>query len=114
MLESNEWPTLKQWAYELLLEWSSNDPVDDIERERNEAVYQIQGNRNPFVDYPNLAEYIWGDSIEYAFSVDSSLPDNPDTPEEDTFEAYEADEIVSSIYSCRFDARWVPAVMTEE
>lgn len=106
MLESNEWPTLKQWAYELLLEWSSNDPVDDIERERNEAVYQIQGNRNPFVDYPNLAEYIWGDSIEYAFSVDSSLPDNPDTPEEDTFEAYEADEIVSSIYSCRFDARW--------
>lgn len=103
MLEQNHWPTLKKWAYELLLKWHREDPIDDIERERNEAVYLIQGNRNPFVDYPNLAEYIWGDSIEYAFIVDSSFPDSPD---DDLFEAYEADEIVSSIYSCRFDARW--------
>ena len=38
MLEKNEWPTLKPWAYKLLLEWARQDPVDDIERDRNEAV----------------------------------------------------------------------------
>lgn len=93
MLEKNEWPTLKPWAYKLLLEWARQDPVDDIERDRNEAVYGIQGNRNPFIDYPNLAEYIWGDSITYAFSVSGSSqgggtnppigPDEPDVPNQD-------------------------------
>ena len=54
----------------LLLAWSEADPVDDVERERNEAVSGIQGNRNPFVDYPQLASYIWGDSTDYAFYID--------------------------------------------
>ena len=56
MLEQDEWPTLQPWAYELFVEWNRKDPVDDIERERNEAVYGIQGNRNPFVDFPNAAQ----------------------------------------------------------
>lgn len=77
MLEQDEWPTLQPWAYELFVEWNRKDPVDNIERERNEAVYSIQGNRNPFVDFPNLAEYIWGDSIDYAFSVGESDVDKP-------------------------------------
>ncbi len=47
-------------AINLLLEWNKMDPVDDIERTRNEAVYQIQGNRNPFIDNPNYANAIWG------------------------------------------------------
>lgn len=106
MLENNHWPTLKRWAYELFLEWNRMDPVDQIEKDRNEAVYGIQGNRNPFIDYPNLAEYIWGDSIEFAFSVDGSSTEIPDITDENTFMAYEASEIVSSIYSCRFDASW--------
>ena len=75
MLEQDEWPTLQPWAYELFVEWNRKDPVDDIERERNEAVYGIQGNRNPFVDFPNLAEYIWGDSVDYAFDVNASIPE---------------------------------------
>lgn len=69
LLEQNEWPTLQKWAYELFVEWSRQDPVDQIEAERNEAVYKIQGNRNPFVDFPNLCEYIWGDSTDVSFSV---------------------------------------------
>ncbi|MBR5051661.1 MAG: endonuclease [Bacteroidaceae bacterium] len=72
MLEQDDWPTLQEWAYTLFLEWAKNDPVDDIERARNDSVYKIQLNRNPFVDFPNLAEYIWGDSVDFAFNVESS------------------------------------------
>ena len=72
MLEDNDWPTMQEWAYTLLLEWARQDPVDEIERQRNDAVYSIQFNRNPFVDFPNLAEYIWGDSVDFAFSIDGS------------------------------------------
>lgn len=86
MLENNDWPTLQTWAYKLLLEWSRQDPVDNIEKERNEAVYGIQGNRNPFVDYPNLAEYIWGDSITYAFSADGSSQGGDVNPPVDPIE----------------------------
>lgn len=69
-VEPNAYPTLRPWVYELMLEWAAHDPVDEIERQRNEAVYRIQGNRNPFVDYPSLADYIWGDSVEYVFYID--------------------------------------------
>ena len=72
MLENNEWPTMQQWAYTLLLQWARQDPVDEIERKRNDDVYGIQKNRNPFVDFPYLAEYIWGDSIDFAFNIDGS------------------------------------------
>lgn len=72
MLENNDWPTMQQWAYTLLLQWAREDPVDEIERKRNDDVYGIQKNRNPFVDFPNLAEYIWGDSVDFAFSVSGS------------------------------------------
>lgn len=44
---------------ELLLEWNRLDPVSTIEINRNEAVYKIQGNRNPFIDYPEFADMIW-------------------------------------------------------
>lgn len=70
MVERNRYPTLRGWVSSLLLEWNEQDPVDDIERERNEAVYGIQGNRNPFVDYPQLSDYIWGDKTEMVFYID--------------------------------------------
>ncbi len=79
-LENNEWPTLRSWATDLFLQWCEDDPVDDIERARNDAVYALQGNRNPFIDFPSLGEYIWGDSTSYAFSITGSTPDTP-TPD---------------------------------
>jgi len=54
------YPFFKKWSIDLLLKWSRQDPVSDKERARIEKVYGIQGNRNPFIDYPDLAEYIWG------------------------------------------------------
>ncbi|MCR5820400.1 MAG: endonuclease [Bacteroidaceae bacterium] len=66
------YPKLQSWASKLYLQWARQDPVSDLERTRNEVVYDIQGNRNPFIDYPNIAEYIWGDSVDYAFTTDGS------------------------------------------
>lgn len=58
----------QQWVIDMLLDWSASDPVDDTERARNEEIYDIQKNRNPFIDYPALAEYIWGNKKGQAFS----------------------------------------------
>lgn len=61
MLNANEtWPMLKPWAKDLLLTWSRQDPVSEKERTRMAAIYKIQQNRNPFIDYPELVEFIWG------------------------------------------------------
>jgi endonuclease I len=43
---------LQGWSEELLVSWHILDPVDDKERDRNQAVFEIQGNRNPFIDHP--------------------------------------------------------------
>ncbi len=43
----------------MLLDWHELDPVDNIETYRNEKAYEIQGNRNPFIDNPDFAYMIW-------------------------------------------------------
>ncbi|WP_319024020.1 endonuclease [Vibrio navarrensis] len=48
-----------RWAMCVLLEWNSQDPVDNFEFERNAKIQKIQGNRNPFVDNPHWAESIF-------------------------------------------------------
>lgn len=45
---------------DLLLKWNAEDPVSQIEKNRNEVIQQAQGNRNPFIDNPYLATLIWG------------------------------------------------------
>lgn len=44
----------------VLLDWHRSDPVSDKELCRMDNISDIQGNRNPFIDYPELVEYIWG------------------------------------------------------
>ncbi|HHE37677.1 MAG TPA: T9SS type A sorting domain-containing protein [Candidatus Cloacimonetes bacterium] len=51
---------LKTWAVNLLSEWHLNDPVSEKELDRNDAVYEIQENRNPFIDHPEFAGLVWG------------------------------------------------------
>ncbi|MGM9713659.1 MAG: endonuclease I family protein [Prevotella sp.] len=72
-LENGSWPTLKEWAYKLYLEWSRADKVSQVEIDRNNAVASIQGNRNLYVDFPTLAEYVWGDSTNVEFNPDYAL-----------------------------------------
>lgn len=42
----------------VLRRWNELDPVDDAEITRNEEIFFAQGSRNPFIDFPNLANYI--------------------------------------------------------
>ncbi|WP_455498193.1 endonuclease [Coprobacter sp.] len=74
-LDNNTYPVFEDWTVKMLLEWCKKDPVDEWETERNNKVYQIQGNRNPFVDYPELAEYIWGDKTDTDwYPIDNNEP----------------------------------------
>lgn len=51
---------LKPWAAAMLLQWHLQDTVSAKEKARNNAIYAIQQNRNPFIDNPKYAECIWG------------------------------------------------------
>ena len=52
---------LTKYGVALLMKWHRQDPVSEKEIDRNNGIQQTQGNRNPFIDYPYLAEYIWGE-----------------------------------------------------
>ena len=45
---------------DIFLEWNAEDPVSNLELNRNDIIYSYQGNRNPFIDNPYLATLIWG------------------------------------------------------
>ena len=65
---------LTPWAISQLLEWHRNDPVSELEMNRNEAVYGIQRNRNPFIDHPELAEYLWGNRTGEVWTGNDPTP----------------------------------------
>ncbi len=54
-----------------LLAWHRNDPPDDYEMHRNNVIYTWQINRNPFIDLPDLAEFIYGNQQGQTFTLSS-------------------------------------------
>jgi len=58
-----------------LLTWNTLDPSDDFEMNRNNYIYTWQVNRNPFIDYPDLANYIWGSKVGQAWHFNLSTND---------------------------------------
>lgn len=80
MLAGNNYPSFSTWAVNLLMKWTRLDPVSEKETTRNDLIYDdYQGNRNPFIDYPELAEYIWGNKVGTAW-----YPGGEPTPEINT------------------------------
>ena len=90
--EDNSWSTsdmttksvIKDWAIDMLLRWHEEDPVSQKEIDRNNAVYGIQHNRNPFVDDPEFAERIWdpnwtGIDDQYVTTMSVDVWPNPAT-----------------------------------
>ena len=63
-----------EYSLSFLLKWHREDPVSQKEIDRNQAVYGIQHNRNPFIDYPELVEYIWGNKIGQTVDLASMTP----------------------------------------
>jgi len=67
--EDNDWDSnelvngadLTNVGLALLEKWHEQDPVSQKEINRNNAVYDIQNNRNPFIDHPEYVNDIWGD-----------------------------------------------------
>ncbi|MEP5255416.1 MAG: endonuclease [Winogradskyella arenosi] len=59
-----------------LLDWHRNDPPDDFEMNRNNVVYNWQFNRNPFIDQPDLIEYIWGTNVGETWEQALGVEDN--------------------------------------
>lgn len=60
VLNGSSSQVFETWFLNMLLSWHANDPVSQKEINRNEAAYGHQGNRNPFVDHPELVNSIWG------------------------------------------------------
>ena len=70
---SNGTTGLTTYAVNLFLKWHRQDPVSQKEIDRNNAVYKHQKNRNPFIDYPYLAEYIWGEKKNETMVLDELM-----------------------------------------
>ncbi len=69
MLDGTSYPGFRTWAIDMLLKWAADDPVSEKETARNEAVFSIQHNRNPFIDFPGLEQYVWGELQDVAFNA---------------------------------------------
>lgn len=80
VLDGNDYPGLAPIACSTLLQWHREDPVNDAERRRDSAVAAIQGCGNPFVEYPELAEHIWGDLSTTPFCSGSDNPEIEPNP----------------------------------
>jgi endonuclease I len=73
--EDSGWPgsamangsQLLPWASAMLLTWAQQDPVSQKEIDRNNFVYTIQHNRNPFIDHPEYANSIWGSQVSVSY-----------------------------------------------
>ena len=64
---------LTKYGVALLMKWHRQDPVSQKEVDRNNGIQETQGNRNPFIDYPYLAEYIWGEKAGETLDLDNLI-----------------------------------------
>lgn len=78
-MQNDNYLEFQPWEQEVLITWHRQDPVSIKEIRRQDAVSNFQHNRNPFIDYPYLAEYIWGEraneEVDFAILMASSDDD---------------------------------------
>jgi hypothetical protein len=58
-----------------LIQWHRNDPPDDFEMNRNNVIYSWQFNRNPFIDNPELVEFLYGNQVGQTFTLSTESID---------------------------------------
>ena len=73
-LDGTEEKAFEDWYIAMLQQWNTQDPVSQREIDRNNAVFNIQKNRNPFIDHPEWVNLIWSQSpVTSAPQVASNL-----------------------------------------
>jgi len=77
-LDGTSYPCFEEWLLNILLAWDQQDPVSQKEIDRNNAIYDIQNNRNPFIDHPEYVTLVWGNTSAPIISNVSYSPENPD------------------------------------
>lgn len=60
VLDGSTYPVYTEWYLDMLISWHEQDPVSQKETDRNNAVYAIQHNRNPYIDHPEYVATVWG------------------------------------------------------
>ena len=75
-MSGDPYTAYEPWLVALLLDWNAADPVSAKEIDRNNAVYAIQGNRNPYIDNPTWINYVWGDELGNPCTGVSGLEEN--------------------------------------
>jgi endonuclease I len=100
MLDNQKYPGYKSWVISMLMQWHINDPVSQKEILRNQAIYQIQGNRNPFIDHPEFVERIWGDTtVTVALPLAATINIYPNPASDWVMVSTPADAFQMDIYS---------------
>lgn len=69
-------PFYEDWFVNLILQWHEMDPVSQKELDRNDAIFSIQKTRNPFIDHPEYANLIWGNTAGQACDMITSVEEN--------------------------------------
>jgi len=59
VLNGNSYQCFDNWYLKLLYQWHTQDPVSTKEIDRNNDVYMMQGNRNPYIDHPEYVLLVW-------------------------------------------------------
>lgn len=75
----NTYPKPEHGNLTTLLEWNNQYPPSEMERRRNERIFQIQQNRNPFIDNPEYANYIWNNKAVSELKIETFRM-TPETP----------------------------------
>lgn len=91
-LDGTTFPCYEDWYLNLLLDWHSNDPVSQKEIDRNNEIYDIQDNRNPYVDHPEYVNQVWGGTIAPSITNVDWTPAIPDEDEAVTVSANITDD----------------------
>lgn len=60
VLDGSSYPVYTEWHLDMLIRWHEEDPISQKETDRNNAIYDIQHNRNPFIDHPEYVASVWG------------------------------------------------------
>jgi len=81
VLDGTSYPVFEEWCLNLLIQWHQEDAVSQKEIDRNNAIYDIQNNRNPYVDHPEYVSMVWGGAEMPVISEVNHQPESP-TPSE--------------------------------